>query len=266
MASSLLLGSCAVQDTTNAFQRVGLPAPASDTALSIGDLWIGFWIVAGFVGVLVWGLIGFAIFRYRRRSNLLPRQNRYNLPLEILYTVVPFVMVGTLFYFTVISQNEVRATVPNPDVTIKVVGQKWAWTFNYKSADNPAVGQDVYNAGTINETPDLYLPVNKSVQFDLRSPDVIHSFWVPAFYQKLDVVPGRDNSFQVTPTKEGVFAGKCAELCGTYHSAMLFNVHVVSEAEYNEYLKSLVAAGQTGEATGPAFANADGPADEGQTR
>ena len=102
------------------------------------------------------------------------------------------------------------------------------------------------------DTPDLYLPVGKNVQFDLRSPDVIHSFWIPAFYQKLDVVPGRDNFFQVTPTKEGVFAGKCAELCGTYHSAMLFNVHVVSEAEYTAYLKSLVEKGQTGEVTGPA--------------
>ena len=108
------------------------------------------------------------------------------------------------------------------------------------------MGTDVYNAGTISETPDLYLPVGQRVQFDLRSPDVIHSFWVPAFYQKMDVVPGRDNSFQTTPTKEGVFAGKCAELCGTYHSAMLFNVEVVSEGEYEDYLDTLRAAGNTG--------------------
>jgi cytochrome c oxidase subunit 2 len=262
----LFLASCSVEDTTNEFQRLGLPAPASNNAVSIGDLWIGTWIAAGAVGILVWGLIGWSVLRYRRRANLLPRQNRYNLPLEIMYTIVPFVIIGVLFYFTVVAQNQVLAKSPDPDVKITVVGQKWSWSFNYKAADNPAVGEDVYHVGTIENTPDLYLPVGKNVQFDLRSPDVIHSFWIPAFYQKLDVVPGRDNFFQVTPTKEGVFAGKCAELCGTYHSAMLFNVHVVSEAEYTEYLKSLVEKGQIGEVRGPAENNAPPPAAEGEQR
>ena len=73
---------------------------------------------------------------------------------------------------------------------------------------------------------------------------------VPAFYEKLDVVPGRANNFFVTPNKVGVYRGKCAELCGTYHSAMLFNVHVVSEADYEAHLKTLVQKGQTGEAKG----------------
>ena len=149
-----------------------------------------------------------------------------------------------------------RRKVADPEVTIDVVGQKWSWTFNYKDADNPAVGQDVWEAGTINKTPDLYLPAGKLIQFNLSSPDVIHSFWVPSFYEKLDVIPGRHNSLQLTPTAEGVFPGKCAELCGTYHSAMLFNVHVVSENDYNDYLKSLVAKGQIGEAKGPSQANA----------
>ncbi len=262
----VFLASCSIQDTTNQFQRLGLPAPASNDADSIGNLWLGTWIAAGAVGILVWGLIGFAVLRYRHRKNLLPRQNRYNLPMEIMYTIVPFVIIGVLFYFTVVAQNKVLATSPDPDVKITVVGQKWSWSFNYKSADDPAVGEDVYNVGTIDDTPDLYLPVGKNVQFDLRSPDVIHSFWIPAFYQKLDVVPGRDNFFQVTPTKEGVFAGKCAELCGTYHSAMLFNVHVVSEAEYTEYLKSLAEKGQIGEVRGPAQNNAPPPAAEGEQR
>jgi cytochrome c oxidase subunit II len=186
----------------------------------------------------------------------MPPQNRYNLPMEIFYTVAPFIIIAVLFYYTVLAQNAVLEKEQDPDVTVDVVGQKWSWTFNYKAADNPAVGQDVWEAGTINKTPDLYLPVGQLVQFNLSSPDVIHSFWVPSFYSKLDVIPGRLNSFQMTPTTEGVLAGKCAELCGTYHSAMLFNVHVVSENEYNTYLKSLVAKGQIGEAKGPAEANA----------
>jgi cytochrome c oxidase subunit 2 len=189
----------------------------------------------------------------------MPKQNRYNLPMEIFYTIAPFVVIGVLFYYTILAQNNVQAKVQDPDVTINVIGQKWSWTFNYEAADNPAVGTNVWEAGTINETPDLYLPVDKSVRFKLSSPDVIHSFWIPSFYEKLDVVPGRGNTFDATPTKEGVFRGKCAELCGTYHSAMLFNVHIVSQQEYDAYLKTLKDRGQTGEAKGASGANAPVP-------
>jgi cytochrome c oxidase subunit 2 len=244
-----------------ALKRLGLPVAASDRAPYIHDLWIGTWIAAGIVGVGVWGLIGWASLRYRNRGALLPKQNRYNLPMEVFYTIAPFIIIGVLFYYTILAQDNVTAKVQQPDHTIDVVGQKWSWTFNYKEAGNSAVGSDVYESGTISHTPDLYLPVDKSVHFNLSSPDVIHSFWIPAFYEKLDVIPGRDNNFYVTPNKIGTFAGKCAELCGTYHSAMLFNVHIVSEADYNAYLKTLVAAGQTGEAKGNAQANSNGPAD-----
>jgi cytochrome c oxidase subunit 2 len=246
----LALTGCSAE-TTAQLKRLGLPEAASDRSEPMFNLWIGTWIAAGIVGVLVWGLIGWAVIRYRSHDNQMPRQGRYNLPMEIMYTIAPFIIVGVLFYYTILAQNAVLQRDPEPDVEINVVGQKWSWTFNYKSANNPAVGQDVWNAGTINATPDLYLPVGKVVHFNLRSPGVIHSFWVPSFYQKLDVIPGRQNNFFLTPTKEGVFRGKCAELCGTYHSAMLFNVHIVSDEEYNNYLKTLVARGQTGEARGP---------------
>jgi len=253
----LALAGCSA-DTVGQLKRLGLPLAASDRAPFMHDLWIGTWIAAGLVGVLVWGLIGWSVVRYKGRHGRMPRQNRYNLPMEIMYTIVPFIIIGVLFYFTILAQHGMLKAVPKPDVTIDVVGQKWSWTFNYKSAGDPAVGQDVWNAGTINQTPDLYLPVGKTVHFNLSSPDVIHSFWIPAFYQKLDVVPGRHNNFYATPTKEGTFAGKCAELCGTYHSAMLFNVHIVSEDDYRAYLKTLVAKGQTGEAKGPANAYPEG--------
>jgi len=97
--------------------------------------------------------------------------------------------------------------------------------------------------------------VNKPVRFNLASADVIHSFWVPAFYFKLDVIPGRHNSFDITPDKVGVYSGKCAELCGTYHSAMLFTVHVVPEQEYIAYLNDLKSKGQVGEITAPDYPN-----------
>ncbi len=250
----LALASCSA-DTVGELKRLGLPAPASDRAPFVLHLWIGSWIAAGAIGILVWGLIFYSAVRFKTRHNEAPKQARYNLPMEIMYTIAPFIVIGVLFYYTILAQNDVTEDPGQTDVTIDVVGQKWSWTFNYKEADNPAVGSDVYEAGTINKTPTLYLPVGKSVRFNLSSPDVIHSFWVPSFYRKLDVVPGRHNTMVMTPTEEGMFRGKCAELCGTYHSAMLFNVAVVSESQYNAYLKTLVAKGQVGEAKGPADAN-----------
>ena len=104
----------------------------------------------------------------------------------------------------------------------------------------------VYTVGTPADIPTLVLPVDESVQFNLSSPDVIHSFWVPSFLFKLDVVPGRNNSFSVTPTREGTFAGRCAELCGVYHSRMLFTLEVVSAEEYEEYLQGLKEQGNVG--------------------
>ncbi len=248
------LAGCSVE-IAGEVRRLGLPEPASNEAPTILNLWMGTWIAAGAIGVGTWGLILYAAVRFKTKHNDMPKQNRYNLPMEVFYTIAPFIVVGVLFYYTILAQNRVTENDSGGDVTVNVVGQKWSWTFNYKEADNPAVGEDVYEAGTINKTPTLYLPVNKPVRFVLNSPDVIHSFWVPSFYRKLDVIPGRNNTMVMTPTQEGTFRGKCTELCGTYHSAMLFNVAVVSEEEYHAYLKSLVARGQVGEAKGPADAN-----------
>ena len=141
---------------------------------------------------------------------------------------------------------------PEPQHVVNVVGQKWSWTFNYMEQKNPDVGGAVtHEVGTIEKIPDLYLPVNESVRFHLNSADVIHSFWVPAFYFKMDVIPGHPNQFDLTPTKIGVYDGKCAELCGTYHANMIFKVHVVSVEDYNKHLRQLKAQGDTGEVKPP---------------
>lgn len=266
--SVLFLTGCTQnsQELIAQIKRLGFPRPAGDRGAYILNLWIGSWIAAFIVGFIVLGLILWSANRYKTKHSRMPRQNRYNLPMEIFYTIAPFIIIAVLFYYTVLAQNAVTKKVADPEVTIDVVGQKWSWTFNYKAANNPAVGQDVWEAGTINKTPDLYLPVGKLIQFNLSSPDVIHSFWIPSFYTKLDVIPGRHNMLQMTPTTEGLFPGKCAELCGTYHSAMLFNVHIVSDADYTNYLKSLVAKGQVGEARGPIEANAPAKGSEEGTR
>lgn len=259
LGTAVLTGCSA--DTMAQWQRWGLPEPASDRSHYIGNLWNGAWLASMVIGVFVWGLIGWVAFRYRRNKAAgrghAPRQSRYNLPLEILYTLVPFLIIGVLFYFTLQTQNNVLAKETEPDHTVNVVGQKWSWTFNYMEADNPAVGTVVNTQGTPSVLPDLYLPVNKSVRFNLASADVIHSFWIPDFYFKLDVIPGHPNSFDVTPTKLGDFTGRCAELCGTYHAAMLFNVHVVSEEEFLAHLLQIKAIGgnRVGEIVAPEYPN-----------
>jgi cytochrome c oxidase subunit 2 len=247
-AAVLLLTAGCSQETSAQFTRWGLPEGASQQSGNIGSLWSGAWIASMLIGVFVWGLIGYAVIRFRRKhSDEKPKQSRYNVPLEIMYTVMPFLIIGVLFLYTVRAQDAVMAHADNPDRTIRVIGQKWSWSFNYYEQDNPAVGAVINNAGTIESFPDLYLPVNQRIRFEIDSNDVDHSFWIPDFYFKMDAIPGRTNSFEVTPTKLGTYRGKCAELCGAYHSQMLFNVHVVTMEEYVAYLNGLKAKGQTGE-------------------
>jgi cytochrome c oxidase subunit 2 len=230
-----------------------LPRGATEGAERVTTLWVGSWIAALFVGALVWGLIIWCVVAYRRRRDddgSLPVQLRYNVPVEILYTVVPVFMIAVLFYYTQRDETALLDTSKEPDVVVNVVGKQWSWDFNY-------VNEDTFEAGThaqltgepgVEETlPTLVLPVNQRTEFVLTSRDVIHSFWIPAFLQKLDMIPGKVNRFQVTPTQTGEFQGKCAELCGAYHSQMLFNVKVVEQAEYDAHIAQLKAKGNTGQ-------------------
>lgn len=246
---AVLLSACSpVAD--NDIERLALPVAASDRSQPVWDLWLGAWIAVLVVFVLVFGLIVYASVRYRRRSDdEVPTQVRYNLPLEALYTIAPVVVVAVFFFHTVTSQNEVLEEVENPDHTIQVVGSKWQWAFNYLD-EQATQGEDVYDFGTPAQPAELWLPVGESVRFNLTSPDVIHSFWIPEFYFKMDVVPGRENSFDMTPTREGTFTGRCAELCGLYHSRMIFKVNVVSPEEYEAHLQDLVEIGQVGAPAG----------------
>jgi cytochrome c oxidase subunit 2 len=247
--ATVLLSSCSQQDKDE-WGRVAMPEGASDRAGHILTFWQWSWLAAIIVGVLVWGLIFFAAFKFRRRNDEdVPVQTRYNLPMEILYTIAPVIVVLVFFKFVVTTQDAVQKDVGTPDHVIKVVGQQWSWTFNYYQ-DDAVGGQTVFEAGTPADRPTLYLPVDETVQFQLSSPDVVHSFWIPAFNYKMDVIPGRHNTFSLTPTREGSYQGRCAELCGTYHSRMLFNVEVVSKERFTQELKKLQEQGNTGLALG----------------
>ena len=248
-------GPRARYDEDGGWSRLAEPQGVTDRTQSMHSLWMWSWLAAILVGILVWGLILYACVKFRRRrDDEIPLQTRYNLPIEILYTVAPIVIVLVLFYFTVTVQNHTLAAATDnggkPDHVVTVVGQQWSWTFNYDK--DPALDgkTTVFDTGTPANWPTLELPVNKSMEIHLRSPDVNHSFWVPAFLFKMDVIAGRDNHFSFTPTRIGTFRGRCAELCGTYHSRMLFIVKIVSERDYAAHLEKLKREGNIGPALG----------------
>lgn len=245
--SALALAGCQGQ-VSNGF----MPQSISDSGDRVTNLWVGSWIAVLGVGVITWGLMLYAAVRFRRRKgdDALPVQLRYNVPVELLYTIIPVFMVAVFFYYTARDEAALTDVSKTPDVTISVVAKQWSWDFNY-------VDSDVYDSGvhtnltgeegTRDTMPVLYLPVNKRVEFVLNSRDVIHSFWVPAFMTKLDMIPGKTNRLQIVPSQTGEFQGKCAELCGAYHSEMLFMVKIVSQQEYDQHIAHLAEIGQTGQ-------------------
>ncbi len=231
---------------------------ATNHTSMVSGLWVNSWIVLLGVGVVTWGLLGWAAVAYRRRRGQtgLPVQLRYNMPIEIFYTVVPFILILGFFAFTARDQTILETQYEDPDVCITAIGKQWAWDFQY-NGDDCETDDAVWTMGVqaqtdekgdiVNELPELVLPVDKTVKIKLQSRDVAHSFWIIDFLYKKDLYIGRDNYWSFTPTREGEYPGKCAELCGEYHSMMLFNVKVVSESEYEDYLASLREAGQTGD-------------------
>lgn len=228
---------CAAEDRP----RLAFPTPATEEAPRILLIWQGSWLAAIITGAVVWGLILWAcIFHRKKHDNDIPIQTRYNLPIEALYTILPFVMVVTLFYFTERDQSIILDEDRPEDMTVNVVGRQWSWSFNY-------VEDNVYEAGTPGQQPELWLPINKLVRFEVTASDVIHSWWVPNFLFKMDAIPGRVNTFELTPNKLGTFTGKCAELCGRDHARMYFTVRVVSEAEYAAHVAELRQNGQAGQ-------------------
>jgi len=244
----VVLGGC-TQQQLNGFLP-GDPNTTNNTR-EVTSLWVNSWIVLLAVGIVTWGLIIWAAVAYRRRKGQtgLPVQLRYNMPIEIFYTVVPFILVIGFFAFTARDQANIEKP-NNPDYTITVYGKRWSWDFQYDTSK-------VYSQGTQARTdaqqnivdsslPTLYIPVGKKIQFNIRARDVAHSFYVINFLYKKDMIPGQINREYVTVNKTGTYEGKCAELCGEYHSLMLFRVKAVSVGEYERQMALLRDAGNTG--------------------
>lgn len=255
VACSFFLGGCAGNGTAASgwLPQGANGGQVTDNTGRVTSLWVGTWIAALFVGLIVWGLTIYVMVVYRRKKDDvgLPPQLRYNVPIEMLYTIVPVFMVAALFYYTARDESALLDNSKTPDVTVNVVAKQWSWDFNYVTSDTYEAGVQVQldpkTGNPLNAMPILYLPEGKRVQFILNSRDVIHSFWVPAFLQKLDVIPGLTNRFQVLPEQQGTFQGKCAELCGAYHSQMLFTVKVVSPQQYEAEMQKLKDMGHIGQ-------------------
>ncbi|TYB61077.1 cytochrome c oxidase subunit II [Nonomuraea sp. PA05] len=254
-ALALLLATataCANDVPEANWSRGLLPDHITEQGEIVQNLWNGAWIAALATGAVVIGLIIWAcIFHRKRRAKAeLPPQVRYNLPIEMLYTLIPLVMVSVFFFFTARDSEALARVDGNAPVKVKVEAFQWSWRFTTTvqgKGTKPVAGVPVsdYKAG-----PQLVLPVNTKVEFDLQTDDVIHSFWVPEFLFKRDVIPGipegdPGRKFQITTlNKPGVYAGRCAELCGVDHSRMLFSVKLVPQAEFDQY----VATNQAGSA------------------
>ena len=287
---AVTLSGCSWQDVFG----LGWPKGITPQAHANYNLWIGTVITAFIVGAIVYALLFWSLTFYRKKAGdpELPRQFGYNMPLELVLTVIPFLMISTLFYFTVVTQQKMLHKDPDPEVVIDVTAFQWNWKFGYQKVDfadgsfdydgaDPArksamvskpegvdahgeerVGavrglnpedrsylnfDKVETLGTSSQIPVLVLPAGKRIAFELAAADVVHAFWVPEFLFKRDVMPdpkanNSDNVFQVSEiTKTGAFVGRCAEMCGTYHSMMNFEIRVVEPNDFKAYLQQRIA-------------------------
>jgi cytochrome c oxidase subunit II len=272
VGATLLLSGCSFKDAEKDL-RFGWPTGVTKQAERMRVLWSWSGVAALALGVVVWGLIFWCCIRYRKRNDQLPRQTKYNLLIEMICVAVPFITIVVLFWRTVVVEDDVNKLSADPGVLVQVDAFKWNWQFEYHTVKN-ATGREVAQVypgqqnlttgektplylntvGSDTEIPVLVIPVGETVQFIEHSEDVIHSFWVPEFLFKRDVIPYgtpaqqnvsglSDNRFEITPTTPGSYVGRCAELCGTYHSQMNFEVRVVSPQTFTAYLNALRSIG-----------------------
>jgi cytochrome c oxidase subunit 2 len=221
--------------------RFGWPAGVTPEADRMREFWTWSVVASLIVGAVVWGLIIWSVIFHRKRGDRMPKQFQYNHSLEFVYTVIPLVIVAVLFYFTVITQDYIQDETKKPDVRVNVTAFQWNWDFSYPGYKTQE-GDAVSTVGSSQEIPLLVLPTNKTIRYDLRSTDVIHSFWVPEFNFKRDVFPypeknDQAHTFQNSIDQQGSFVGRCAELCGTYHSMMNFEVRALNPQLFDRYMR-----------------------------
>ena len=218
---------------------LGFPEGVSSVNDISLSLWQGSWIAGGVVGVITLILILWPAVFHRAHASKgeFPKQTQYNIPVEVVYTVIPFIIVAVLFYFTAVKQEEIVAKSPTVAHEITVNAFQWSWQFSY-----PEAGEKAVVTGTPDKPPTLVVPVGERVRYKIVANDVVHGFWIPAFMIQMQNIPGVTNSLEFTANKIGEYPGRCNILCGRNHAQMLFTVKVVSQADYQQYLETLKAS------------------------
>jgi cytochrome c oxidase subunit 2 len=228
LAAAAVLTSCG---------NLGLPDPATKQGDDTRNLWRLFVWVAIVIGIIVYALTIYVIIRYRRRrasdgsDGDEPSQRQYNVPVEVIYTAIPLVIVGILFGLSWRLQRKITDTSDTPYTTIRVVGFQWQWQFEYQD-------EKVVVTGVPGQVPVLMLPADRTVRLELVSPDVVHSFWVPNFIEKRDLTPRVDNEIDVDVKAPGEWMGLCSEFCGLEHTGMRFIARAVSVEQFDAWLAS----------------------------
>ncbi len=210
--------------------RAGLPEPATEEGDVVLTEWRVLLAIATVLCLVVLGLLALAIVTgvVRRRRGVEPSANSGSTRWELTYTAIPVVIVAAVFAMSLIAGERMASTDPDP-LEVRVTAFQWGWSFDY--------GEGVEVLGQAGDDPRMLLPEGRAVRLELRSPDVIHSFFVPRFTTKRDLVPGRVNHIDLTPSESGVYQGHCAEFCGLDHARMDFTVEVVPADEFDDWLR-----------------------------
>lgn len=180
--------------------------------------------------IFIVGITAFMIYtviKFNRKKGIPAKQFTGSTTLEIIWTVVPLVIVMMMFYFGWVGFAPMRKP-PKDAMVVTAIGRKWEWVFDY---------------GNGMRAKELFLPVGKAVKIDLRSEDVNHSFFIPAFRVKEDAIPGYDNFLWFIPNNTGSFEILCTEYCGLLHSAMLSKARIVEQNEYDKWFEELKKTG-----------------------
>ena len=206
------------------------PVAASGEAKDIDTLWDVLIIASVPVFVLVQTIVLYSVWKFRMRPGEELQDGppiHGNTKLEVWWTAIPAVLLVGLCSYAYVVLHDIEKASADATMNVRVVGEQFTWTFHYPGASG---GKEVMS----NE---LYLPLDTEVKFTVQSKDVIHDFWVPAFREKIDAVPGIDTTYSVKTTRAGDYAVVCAELCGLGHSAIRQTAHVMPKAEFDSWLQ-----------------------------
>jgi cytochrome c oxidase subunit 2 len=255
-AIALLAAGITPQRALDSFFPMGGTGGVTDRSESVRQLYDIVFFIAAAIFVLVELLIVYSVFRFRRKptDTELPPQVHGNNLVEVLWTIIPTAIVLFIFVLSWQSLNTVEAKAPSA-VTVRAVAARFQWSFDYLDANGKTLFTQSLPSG---EDGGMVVPVGEPVLVELRSTDVIHAFYVPKFLFKRDVVPGKTNTFNFTVEEPGTYRGQCAELCGAFHGAMLFEVHAQPKAEFDAWLAAQIekanatpAPQPSGDAAGP---------------